>query len=221
MVESVKEWSYHSIIIPYILQSNSLLDMGTGGGEFLSILPFPTKTIATEYYAPNIPIAKKRLEPKGVSVIPIEDENNLPFADEQFDLIINRHEYFNPAEVARILQPQSYFITQQVGNENDIAINHKLGAPNPEDYDPNWTVDHLAKQLSENGMIIKTKRSLTYTTRIFDIGALVYHLKAIPWQIPNFSVDFYKDKLFELHQEIQTKGYFDIESQRYLIIGQK
>ena len=75
--------------------------------------------------------------------------------------------------------------------------------------------------MTKNGFIIHTKRSLTYTTRIFDIGALVYHLKAIPWQVPNFTIDFYKDKLFELHKEIQEKGYLDIESQRYLIIAQK
>ncbi|UYP44842.1 hypothetical protein NEF87_001127 [Candidatus Lokiarchaeum ossiferum] len=220
-VESVKEWSYHSLIIPYLLQSKSLLDMGTGGGEFLSILPFPSKTVATECYAPNIPIAKSRLQPRGISVISLEDENKLPFTDGQFDLIINRHEYYNASEVARVLQPQGCFITQQVGPDNDIMLNQMLGAPNPEDYDPNWTVDFLANQLADNGLKIHTKRSLKYITRIFDIGAMVYYFKAIPWQIPNFTIELYKDKLYELHQKIQKKGFLDIESQRYLIIAQK
>ena len=85
LVESVKPWSYHSLIIPYILNSTCLLDMGTGGGEFLSILPFPKTTFATEFYKPNIPIAKKRLEPLGIKVTPLENEEILPFSEDYFE----------------------------------------------------------------------------------------------------------------------------------------
>ena len=86
----------------------SLLDMGTGGGEFLSLLqPLPPNTYATEGYAPNVPIAKERLESLGVKVYAIidDDENaNLPFEDNQFDLIINKHESYTPNEIFRILK---------------------------------------------------------------------------------------------------------------------
>ncbi|MCG3259308.1 MAG: SAM-dependent methyltransferase, partial [Candidatus Heimdallarchaeota archaeon] len=73
-------WSYTIEILPVLRQVNSLLDMGTGGGEFLSMLqPFPEKTYATESYEPNVPIAKKRLEPLGVEVTQISGDENLPF----------------------------------------------------------------------------------------------------------------------------------------------
>ena len=32
-------------------------------------------------------------------------EANHPFADNQFDLVINRHEYYDPTEVMRVLKP--------------------------------------------------------------------------------------------------------------------
>ncbi|MCB9453153.1 MAG: methyltransferase domain-containing protein, partial [Anaerolineaceae bacterium] len=96
-------WSYTSIILPKIRQSVALLDMGTGGGEFLSLLqPLPAYTCATEGYAPNIPMARERLEPLGVQVHPVTDDDTLPFPDSTFDLVINKHESYSPSEVWRI-----------------------------------------------------------------------------------------------------------------------
>ena len=122
-------WSYTSKILLKLRKIESLLDMGTGGGEYLSLLqPLPQKTYATESYEPNIPIAKKRLEPLGVKVCAIIGDDDLPFNNNQFDLIINKHESYNPKEVLRILKPNCQFITQQVGEVNDIGLNELLGA---------------------------------------------------------------------------------------------
>jgi SAM-dependent methyltransferase len=77
--------------------------------------PFPELAYATEAYAPNVPVAKKRLEPLGVRVTAIDDDDSLPFDDAGFDLVLNKHESFSPAEVRRILRPGGTFLTQQVG----------------------------------------------------------------------------------------------------------
>jgi 2-polyprenyl-3-methyl-5-hydroxy-6-metoxy-1,4-benzoquinol methylase len=75
IVNNLLPWSYTSKIIPFIRKSTSLLDMGTGGGEFLSSLsPLPKKTQATEAYPPNFSIAKKNLKPLGVKVLFLTDE---------------------------------------------------------------------------------------------------------------------------------------------------
>lgn len=221
LVESVKPWSYHSIIIPYVLESKILLDMGTGGGEFLSKLPFPNDTFATECFQPNISLAKDRLEPLGIKVVALEEPNKLPFSNEKFDLIINRHEYYEESEVYRILQPNGLFITQQVGCDDCREINTLLNAPEPEDYDPNWTVGFLAERLILEGFQILVQNSCKYVTRIFDIGALIYFLKAIPWQILDFNIQEYKSKLYEIHKTIEKEGFIDITSQRYIIVANK
>src|SRR5438105_10192182 len=91
MAEFPLSWSYASTILMQLRQTTSLLDMGTGGGEFLSSLsPLPPHTCATEGYAPNIPIARQRLEPLGVQVYPVDVSGHLPFEAERFHLIINR-----------------------------------------------------------------------------------------------------------------------------------
>ncbi|GAB1766897.1 hypothetical protein PMEGAPL125_33170 [Priestia megaterium] len=62
MDSDMLSWSYGSEAFRLIQNSNAALVMGTGGGEFLSLLqPFPRVMYATEGYKPNVPIAKKRL----------------------------------------------------------------------------------------------------------------------------------------------------------------
>ena len=67
-----------------------MLDMGTGGGEFLSSLaPLPDQTWATEAFLPNLPLAKARLELLGIQVVHVDSDFELPFVDEEFYLVIN------------------------------------------------------------------------------------------------------------------------------------
>jgi SAM-dependent methyltransferase len=110
-----------------------MLDMGTGGGEALSGLPDRApRTIATEAWPPNVPVAGRRLLPLGIPVIQDEaargniDQNganeggSLPFRDGSLDLICNRHESFLALEVSRVLAPGGTFVTQQVDyHDND------------------------------------------------------------------------------------------------------
>ncbi len=65
MVSSPLSWSYFSEVSKYICQNevNTLLDMGTGGGKFLSkFIKLPPNTYATEGYEPNIPYCKKKIK---------------------------------------------------------------------------------------------------------------------------------------------------------------
>jgi hypothetical protein len=50
-----------------------MLDMGTGGGEALAgLADRAPRTIATEAWPPNVPVAGRRLLPLGISVIQVE-----------------------------------------------------------------------------------------------------------------------------------------------------
>jgi hypothetical protein len=37
---------------------------------------------------------------------------------------------------------------------------------------------------------------------IFDINAIVYYLKIVSWEIPDFTIQKYFDKLWEIHKQI-------------------
>ena len=65
------------MVIPFMRDAATMLDMGTGGGEFLfSLHPLPKTVYATEGYKPNVPIARQRLEPLGVKVVYFEEDSS-------------------------------------------------------------------------------------------------------------------------------------------------
>lgn len=218
MAEAPLAWSYASKLLLPLRKAQSLLDMGTGGGELLSRLqPLPPLTCATEGYAPNVLIARQRLEPLGVQVYEVSEGGQLPFEDNQFDLVVNRHEYYDPLEVKRVLKPDYQFITQQVGGTNENELNAIMGA---EVYQyTSWTLEFAVKQLQDVGWQVIERREDHPITRFFDVGAIVYYLKAIPWQIPDFSVEGYFDKLVEIHTYIEQRGYIDFHMDYFLIIA--
>ncbi|MGG3640189.1 class I SAM-dependent methyltransferase [Bacillus gobiensis] len=217
MSSSLLSWSYGSMAISLIHRAHSMLDMGTGGGEFLSLLgPFTGSVIATEAYKPNVPVAKKMLEPMGINVVSIDGDTDLPFQDSQFDLILNRHESYSIKEVRRILSDNGTFLTQQVGGLDCAEINKNLGVSLNKEF-TDWSLSTAIKELRENGFEIAFCKEEFPVQRFYDIGAIVYYLKAIPWQIPDFTIEKYKDQLFQIHQTIQTEGYFDVKQHRFII----
>ena len=118
MIQDEHPWSYLTRAAELMRGSASVIDLDTGGGErFLSLREhWPAKVVATEEYPPNFALATQRLTPFGAQVFSVHltDTDPMPFADGEFDLVLNRHAAFNPAEVARILAPGGTFLTQQV-----------------------------------------------------------------------------------------------------------
>ncbi len=219
MSEFPLKWNYMIEVLNHLPQSNALLDMGTGGGEFLSTLPVPKDTKATEGYKPNVDIAKNRLEPLGIKVYEINNDCHLPFQDDEFDLIINRHESFNAKEVKRILKPNGRFITQQVGGKNDQELNSLFQVKESE-Y-ASWSLQKAVDDLLNEGFKCISKKETITKTRFYDIGAIIYYLKAIPWQIPDFSISSYKKQLINIHNLIQDEGYLDVTCHRFFVIVKK
>ncbi|MBR2812357.1 MAG: class I SAM-dependent methyltransferase, partial [Solobacterium sp.] len=113
-------WDYDAIVRHYLTEKTRVLDYDTGGGEYLLSLHHPYDlTAATEGYPPNVELCKEKLLPLGIDFKECGDASAIPFEDESFDLIINRHGDFDPHEIFRLLKPGGYFVTQQVGNRND------------------------------------------------------------------------------------------------------
>jgi len=221
MASEPMSWNYTSEILASIRKADSLLDMGTGGGEYLSKLqPFPRSTYATEAYKPNVPIARNRLEPLGVKVVEVNDDDQLPFDNEQFDLIINRHESYSASELYRILKPGGYIVTQQVGGKDHIDLNAALEANEDNGYS-HWNLDYAVKELESAGFTIIKKLEQFPYTRFYDVGALIYYLKAIPWQIPDFTVPKYYDKLVQIHHHIREKGFIEFKEHRFFMVARK
>lgn len=55
------------------------------------------------------------------------------------------------------------------------------------------------------------------TTRFLDIGAVIFYLQAVPWQIPGFEFQTYRKQLLALHKKIESIGHFEVKAHRFLI----
>jgi SAM-dependent methyltransferase len=165
-------------------------------------------------------VARNRLGPLGVGVVQLYGDDPLPFKAGLFDLVTNRHGAFVATELHRVVKPGGFFITQQVGGQNNFELN-VLFQEKPEFQYSHWTLDHAAKQLTEAGFQTLDQKDEYPETVITDIGALVFHLKVVSWQIADFSVEKYHDKLVQIHNRIQERGALRIKSHRFLIVAKK
>ena len=104
--EETLPWDYYSVIKEYLNDDMKLLDYDTGGGEFLLSLNHPYRnTSATEGYPPNVELCKETLIPLGIDLRECSDASHIPFPDESFDIMLNRHGDFDPHEIRRLLKP--------------------------------------------------------------------------------------------------------------------
>jgi SAM-dependent methyltransferase len=224
MVEdgSALTWDYRTSVEAHLPGIQALLDMDTGGGEFLaSLKPLPGEICATEKYMPNVAVARRRLEPLGASVYGISDDSQLPLENDRFDLALNRHGSYSPREVFRVLKPGALFITEQIdGAQDNAELNHLLGAPAGQNW-PHWQLPYAVKALEEAGFEIITRDEASPARRFYDVGAIVYYLKAIPWQINDFAVEKYFPRLKEAHERIQREGLIEVHSHLFFIIARK
>lgn len=214
-------WDYQSLVKDYLKPNHQLLDIGTGGGEFLLSLNHPcSQTSVTEGYPPNVELCRKVLSPLGITVAQTFSDDKLPFESEHFDIIINRHASFNLAEVSRVLKKGGYFITQQVGEKNNNDLSTKL-IP---DFTPAYKGHNLKKYTKlapEQHLQIINAAECFSSIKFFDVGALVYFAKIIEWEFPGFHVDSCFERLCKCQDEIEKHGYVEGTEHRFLLIAKK
>lgn len=216
-------WSYEELVAEHAANARAMLDMGTGGGELLASLRTRAPvTIATEAWAPNVPVARRRLRPLGIEVVEVEaapdnidqpgDGGRLPFDDRAFDLVINRHEAFVASEVARVLEPDGTFITQQVdgGAWNDVLA--LFGEPTRDKQ--SWLGLAIEQCESAGLSVIETEQGVE-TLALNDVGALVYFLRVVSWAVPGFDADDQRAVLRRVHERMPVQ----IRQPRFLLVA--
>ena len=214
-------WDYKVVIGQCLRPEMKILDIDTGGGEFLLSLQHPYEnTAATENYPPNVELCRKKLLPMGIDFRPGDGKGALPFGDAQFDIVINRHGDFNAEEIYRVLKPGGLFITQQVGAENDRELVKLLcgetEVPFPEQY-----LKITAKKFEKAGFAILQGEECFRPIRFFDVGALVWFARIIQWEFPGFSVDTHLDNLLKAQNMLEETGSIDASIHRFLLVARK
>lgn len=215
-------WDYKKIILEYLKPNHKLLDIGTGGGEFLLSLNHPyCNTTITEGYLPNYQLCVNKLRPLGIRILNyVGDEILNDINDNQFDIVINRHESYNEEELYRILKPNGIFITQQVGayNNRDLAT---FFDENHIDSFPELTLDRALNRLKINNFNIIYGDEYFPILKFYDLGAIAYFAKIIQWEFINFNVKDNIDKFLILQKQLKQKGFISSKEHRFIIVAQK
>ena len=202
-------WDFGEIAAKCAAKAATMLDMGTGGGEWLSSLRARAPvTVATESWPPNVGLAATTLRALGVPLVRDEGATDnvrqdrddprgrLAFTAQAFDLVTNRHESFVASEVSRVLRPMGTFLTQQT-QSGSRQFHELLGIrpPAAEELEMNLVIE----QLRAAGLTVDEAGEGPATTVFADIGALAWYLRSVPWAVPGFSVSAYRDALIGLH----------------------
>ena len=198
-----------------------LLDYDTDGGEFLLSLNHPfDKTCAIEGYPPNVDLCKKVLLPLNIEFKECNNPTNIPFENEYFDIIINRHGDFNTKEFYRLLKKGGIFITEQVGEDNDIDLVEMVLSNKNKPF-VHMNLKEQKKVFEEAGFQIIEGYEAFRPIKFFDVGAFVWFAHIIEWEFPNFSVDSCFDSLLKMQKTIEEKGFIEGTIHRYLIVARK
>lgn len=218
MIEEEMPWDYMTLAVKHMRQAHTMLDMDTGGGERILQLRehWPDKVVVTEGYAPNVALVRERLAPLGVTVVEGSSSTvkAMPFADDEFDLVLNRHGAFNASEIARILAPGGIFLTQQVHGQFAYDLLEHFGA-SPQW--PNATYEDAITRLAAAGMELLQGADWRGNFIFKDMGAIVYYLKAVPWMVPDFSVERYFARLLLLQERLDAEGELVFANLHYWI----
>lgn len=214
-------WNYEEIIKKYLTKQMNILDYDTGGGEFLLSLNHPfEKTAATEGYLPNVKLCKEKLLPLGIDFKECNDPKNIPFKDESFDIIINRHGEFNAKELYRLLKKGGLFITQQVGEDNDRDL-IEMVLPNAIKPFSHLNLQEQMKVFIDAGFTIIEEGEAYRPIKFYDVGAFVWFARIIEWEFLDFSVDRCFDQLLKMQEKIDNDGEIKGTIHRYLIVAKK
>lgn len=214
-------WDFYEVIKNYLRESDYLLDMETGGGEFLlSFNHNPNLSAAIEGYEPNIKICEKRLLPLGINFKACDGGDRLPFENECFDIITNRHGDYDVNEIKRVLKKGGIFLTQQVGAQNDRELVELLlgdiEIPFKEAY-----LEIALKEFENKGFEILERSESHGSIEFYDVGALVWFARIIEWEFPGFCVEKYQQELFKVQEVLEKEGVIRGRTHRYYFVARK
>lgn len=214
-------WDYKEEILSRLRPDMKILDIDTGGGEFLLSLNHPYKnTWAMEGYKPNAELCEKELTPLGIHFRE-GNAGKIPFEDELFDMVINRHGDFDAQEIARVLKKGGLFITQQVGAYNDRElVNLLLGEKAPVPF-PEQTLEKARMKFEKAAFTIEKACEHFGCIRFWEIGALVWFARIIEWEFENFSVDGNINGIENAQRQIEKDGSVFGRTHRFLLIARK
>lgn len=214
-------WDYEVVVAEAAPSAGRVLDIGTGGGELLSVLitGCSWSTVVAVDHSPRMAaVATTRLA--GGATVVIGDAMALPVASGSCDLVLERHASVCATEVASALRPGGRFVTQQVGPGNTQSIFDAFGwGSNWEQFAndplPPQRCAKLAIQFEMLGCRVDRLEEYNVGYAFLDVDSLVFFLKAVPFP-EDFDPDTHLDGVNRLlatsvsHRGIETTEHREL-----------
>jgi ubiquinone/menaquinone biosynthesis C-methylase UbiE len=178
-------WDYTSIVRSYLRPTDKVLDIGTGGGEiFLSFASYLREGIGVDHNPTMIETAKRNqanLAYRNIEFVEM-DGGSLQFEANEFDMVILRHLRVYVDEIARVLRPGGYFITQLVGKRSSKNILEAFGWT-ADSFGPDWwqSVGELVQPFQNGDCHIVALGEYDVKYWFKDIPSLMFWMMSVPW----------------------------------------
>ena len=210
-------WDYELRARELLEGARSVLDLGTGGGEFFASVcdGYLGRAVATEEWAPNVPVAASRLSSVGIPVVHASSEH-LPFADGSFDVVLSRHESLDPEDAGRVVARGGHVLTQQVANSNWQELSEFF--PRMTDFGPHF--ERYQDGFRKAGLSVTRAETHDCLVEFGSLGEVAYLLQAVPWLVPDFDLDRDLDALLALERSagggriVLTEGRYIVEARK-------
>jgi SAM-dependent methyltransferase len=218
-------WDYAGVVRHYLAPSHRVLDIGTGGGErFLALAPDLGAGVGIDPDPAMIQVARENRPPSLTTRVSFEmmGAEALQFPGDSFDVVLNRHAPIDVKEAVRVLRPQGFFITQQVGARNAQNICALFGCEPGGEYesDPSQDVAALTKAFQQNGCTLIARAEYNVRYRFCDVESFVFWLKAIP--LPqDLDLNKHWRQVSRAITEYRTPRGIETNEHRELLIAQK
>jgi len=218
-------WDYANVVRRYLQSSHRVLDIGTGGGErFLALAPYLSTGVGIDADPAMIRVARENRTPSLADKITLEvmRAEVLQFPAATFDVVLNRHAPIQVKEIARVLRPDGYFITQQVGARNTRNICSIFGCGPGGEYegDPSQDTARLAAAFRQNGCTVIGRAEYNVRYWFQDVESFLFWLQVIP--LPkDFDVETHWRQVNRIITAYRTPKGIETNEHRELLIVHK
>jgi SAM-dependent methyltransferase len=145
----------------------------------------------------------------------------LHFADETFDMVLNRHSVVQVNEAVRVLKPGGYFIHQSVGHRNTANFFAAFGWSQNSFGGDGWpTVYQLAQAFPVHGCHVRAVAEYDVPYRFLDVPSFIFWCNAVPWPEP-FDPERHWLAINQILAQYTTSRGIETNEHRELLIIQK
>ena len=218
-------WTWTSVVRRYLSRTQRVLDIGTGGGErFVTLAEYYGSGIGIDRDQQMVTVARQNT-PKVLKCrvsFRKMDACALKFPDAAFDVVLNRHAPADTGEIARVLKPGGYFITQQVGAHNhaNICDLFSCGPGGQYERPAGQTVAAWADALSADGFAVRCRGEYDVAYYYLDAESLIFWLKALP--VPeDFDIERHWPQVDHALNVFSTPRGIATNVHRELLVAQK